>query len=462
MDVLQYWSDRVSALAWGGPTVVLLLAAGAYLSFVLRGVQLRRLARGLRIGLLVRDEVGAEGDISHFQALMLALGGSVGIGNVLGVAGAVAAGGPGALFWLWIAGWLAMATRYAEGVLGVYYREPDRDGRMAGGPMYYLSRGVGGWFGRFLAATFAVFAVLSAMGIGSAVPGHVAADALRSSLSVPPLLTTVVLGAGAALVLAGGVRAIGRTVGIVVPLMVAAYILAAVAIVALNWRRLDDAVVEVARGALSGGAALGGIFGATIREAVRWGVSEGVLSAGTGMGTGGIAAAAARTRTATTHGLVAMTQTFIDTVVVSGLTGLAILVTGAHEALDPGAGAAHVGASVTTSVFRSGLPGDFGGAILALGLAFFAFTTILAWAHYGERSAEYLLGSRATKPFRALMVAAVVLGGVFLQLGDEGVLGVLWRLSDVAAGAMVVPNLVGVLLLSGVVVRETERSTGTR
>lgn len=462
MEALRLWLDQASALVWGGPTVVVLLATGAYLSFVLRGIQLRRLGHALRVGLFTRDEPAGEGYISHFQALMLALGGSVGVGNVLGVAAALAAGGPGALLWLWIAGWLVMATRYAEGVLGVYYREPDREGRMAGGPMAYLSRGVGGWFGRILAVAFAGLALVAALGIGSAVPGHVAADALQSSLSVPPLVTALLLAGAAAGVLAGGVRAIGRTVGAVVPFMVTAYLGVALVVIILNWRQLDDVLLQIGQGAITAGAATGGMLGAAIREAVRWGVSQGVLSAGSGLGPGGIAAAAARTSTATTQALVAMTQTFIDTVVVSAVTGLAILLTGAHETIDAATGAAFTGTPVTTAALWSGLPGELGGAIVSVGLAFFAFTSILAWAHYGERSAEYLFGSRATTPFRVLFVAAAFTGGLVLQLGITDGMTLVWRVSDVASGAMVVPNLVGLLLLSGVVVRETMRSPGTR
>lgn len=462
MDALPLWLDQAAAFAWGGPTVVLLLATGAYLSFVLRGVQLRRLRHALRVALLQRDEPGAEGDISHFQTLMLALGGSVGVGNVIGVAAALAVGGPGALVWLWIAGWLMMATRYAEGVLGVYYREPDREGRMAGGPMYYLSRGVGGWFGRFLAVLFAACAVVTALGLGSGVPGQVAAGALRSSLSLPPLLTGLVLAGASAVVVGGGIKAVGRVVGVLVPIMVLAYLAIGVGVIAVHWQQLDDALIQAGRGAISAGAATGGFFGAATREAVRWGMSQGVLSSGSGMGTGGIAAAAARTRTPTTQALVAMAQTFIDTVVVSAVTGLAVLVTGLHQGIDMATGAEYTGTPMITAALESALPPGFGGVIVAVGLAFFAFTSILAWAYFGERSAEYLFGPRVTMPFRALFAVAVLSGGVALQLGMADGLAAVWAVSDVVSGVMVVPNLLGLLLLSGVLVRQTTRSPGTR
>lgn len=462
MDALQLWLDRANDLAWGGPAVVLLLATGAYLSFVLRGVQLRRLGSGLRVGLLERDEPQGEGDISPFQALMLALGGSVGVGNVVGVGAALAVGGPGALVWLWLAGWLAMATRYAEGLLSVQYREPDRRGRTAAGPMYYLSRGVGGWFGRGLGGAFAVLAALAALGIGAVIPGHVAAASLRSTLSVPPLLTALVLAGTAGVVLAGGIRAIGRTVGAVVPVLLVAYLAVALVAIALHWRELDDVMVAVANGAITAGAATGGVVGAVLREAVRWGVGHGVLCAGAGLGTGAMADSAARTRTAPTAALVGMTHVFLDTVVVSGLTGLAVLVTGAYRVLDPATGASWTGLPLTAPPSPAALPGEVGGAILAVGLGFFAFTTILAWAHYGERSAAYLFGEGATTPFRTLVVAAVFIGGLFFQLGWDQATHLVWSASGAAAGAMMVPNVLGLLLLSGLVVRETGRTPGAR
>jgi len=268
----------------------------------------------------------------------------------------------------------------------------------------------------------------------------------------------------AAVVVAGGVRGIGRTLGVLVPVLVAAYLVTALVVLALSWARLDDVLVAVVRGAFLPGAAAGGLVGATTREAVRWGMGHGVLSAGTGTGTGGIAAASARTRTARPQALVAMTQTFIDTVVVSAVTGLALLATGVPEVLAavPAAGPGQTGPGSFAVIFPAGLPGDLRGAIVSLGLALFAFATILAWAHYGERSAEYLFGSRATAPFRALFVAAVFVGGAALQLGSPAGLSVVQDLGVVAGGAMAVPNLVGLLFLSGIVVRETTRSPGRR
>jgi AGCS family alanine or glycine:cation symporter len=462
MATLQLWLDRAVALAWGGPLVVVLLATGAYLTFILRGVQVRQLRQALRIGLLQRDEREAEGDLSHFQALMLALGGSIGLGNLVGVAAALSLGGPGALVWLWLAGWLVMATRYAEGVLGVYYREPDRQGRMAGGPMYYLSRGVGGTFGRVLATLFAGFAVAAALGIGASVPGHAAAVALRTAFSVPPVVTGAVLCGVAGAVVAGGIRSIGRLMGVLVPVLVAGYLLAALVVLVLHWDRLDDVALAVARGAFWPQAAAGGLAGASVREAVRWGLGHGVLSAGSGVGTGGIAASTARTGTATTQGLVAMTQTFIDTVVVSAITGLAILAAGAQD----GIAAVRDGSALSAvapagSVFPVALPGTLPQTIVSLGLAVLALATILAWAHFGERSAEYLLGPRASAPFRGLLLAAVFAGSVASQLGISAAVSLGWAFSHAVSGAMVVPNLVGLLLLSGVVARETTRYQGS-
>lgn len=462
MANLQLGLDRVLALVWGGPTVVILLGTGAYLSFVLRGVQIRQLRQALRIGLLVRDERGAEGDVSHFQALMLALGGSLGPGNLVGVAAALSLGGAGALVWLWVAGWLVMATRYAEGVLGVHYRERDRHGRMAGGPMYYLSRGVGGTFGRFLAAVFAAFAVIAALSVGSSIPGRAAAAALQTAFSIPPVVTASVLCGLAGIVVVGGIRSIARTLGVLVPVLVVGCLLLALVVLVLHWDRLDDVALAVARGAVRPRSAAAGLAGASVREAVRWGMGHGVLSAGSGLGTGGIAAATARTGTATTQGLVAMTQTFIDTVVVSAVTGLAVLAAGAPDALVavPSTPALPTVAPAP-AVFPVALPGGLPEAIVSLGLALLALSTILAWAHYGERSAEYLLGPRATKPFRGLLVAVVFAGSATSLLGSTEIAPVVWGVSHAVSGAMILPNLVGLLLLSGVVVRETRRHKGT-
>jgi AGCS family alanine or glycine:cation symporter len=460
MEGLHDWLGRASALVWGLPTIVLLLGTGLYLTFVTRGVQFTRLKRALWLALVKRKEEGAEGDISHFQALMTALAATVGVGNIAGVATAIASGGPGALFWMWVTGLVGMATKYSEALLGVYYREADRRGNMAGGPMYYLSRGIGGGFGRFMGGVYAVFAAVAAFGIGCMVQSNSVADALQTTFAVPPLATATVIAVLAAAVILGGIRSIGKVTGFFVPVMIVFYLIGGLLVLAVNWRSLDDIAFHVFREAFTSTAAVGGFLGATVREAVRWGFARGVFSNESGLGTGAIAAAAAQTRTASTQALVSMTQTFIDTIIVCSITGFAIIATGAYTRIDPTTGVALTGAPLTIEAFRTGLPGDLGGAIVALGLAFFAFSTILGWAYYGERAVEYLLGLRATTPYRLLFVLAAFSGAAVLQIGHTEGFDLVWAFSDVLNGAMAIPNLVGLVLLSGVVARETRRAFG--
>jgi AGCS family alanine or glycine:cation symporter len=458
MDALQDWLGQASALVWGLPTIILLLGTGVYLTLVLRAVQFRQLGHALWLALIKRKEEGAEGDISHFQALMTALAATVGVGNIAGVATAIGAGGPGALFWMWITALFGMATKYAEALLGVHYREVDRRGEMAGGPMYYLSRGVGGRFGRLLGGAFALLAAVAAFGIGCMVQSNSVADALQTSFGVHPLVTAAVISVLAAAVILGGIRSIGRVTGFFVPVMILFYMGGGLLVLMLNWTRLDDILLQVVREAVTPSAAAGGFLGATVREAVRWGFARGIFSNESGLGTGGIAAAAAQTRRAPTQALVSMTQTFIDTIIVCTITGFTIISTGAYTRIDPTTGLAYTGAPLTVEAFRSGLPGDTGGAIVSLGLTFFAFSTILGWAYYGERAAEYLLGERITTPYRLLFVGAAFAGAAVLHWGQVAGFQLVWSFSDVFNGAMAIPNLVGLLLLSGVVARETRRA----
>ncbi|HUG39703.1 MAG TPA: sodium:alanine symporter family protein [Longimicrobiales bacterium] len=460
MAALHDLLGRASDVVWGVPTIVLLLGTGLYLTIVLRGVQFRKLGPALRLALIERKEEGAEGDITHFQALMTALAATVGVGNIAGVATAIASGGPGALFWMWITALFGMATKYAEALLGVHYREVDERGDMAGGPMYYLSRGVGGRVGRFLGGAFALFTAIAAFGIGCMVQSNSVADALRSSFAIPPLATGVVIATLAGLVILGGIRSIGRVAGTFVPIMIAFYMAGGLIVLAINWRGLDDIAVHVFREAFTETAAVGGFLGASVREAIRWGFARGIFSNESGLGTGGIAAAAAQTRTAPAQALVSMTQTFIDTVVVCTITGFTIIATGAYTRVDPATGLALTGAPLTVAAFRTGLPGQLGGYIVSVGLAFFAFSTILGWAYYGERAVEYLFGVRATRPYRLLFILAAFTGAAVLQLGTTTGFELVWSFSDIFNGAMAFPNLIGLLLLSGVVARETRRAFG--
>jgi AGCS family alanine or glycine:cation symporter len=455
VDVAQEYLGVASGWVWGWPLLVLLVGTGLYLTLLLRGLQFRELGHSLWLALVKRREEGAEGDISHFQALMTALAATVGTGNIAGVATAIATGGPGALFWMWITGLVGMATKYAEAVLAVRYRITDERGQMSGGPMYYLSRGVGGGLGRTLGFLFALFAAIAAFGIGNMVQSNSVADALRSSFGIDPVWTGVVIAVLAGAVILGGIRSIGRFTGFFVPLMIALYVLGALVVLAINWRGLDDIFVFVLRDAFRPSAAVGGFAGATLSMAIRMGVSRGVFSNESGLGTGGIAAAAAQTRSPVTQALVSMTQTFIDTIVVCSLTGFAIIATGAWMQVDPGTGAAFTGAPLTAKAFSTGLPGTWGGGIVAVGLALFAFSTILGWSYYGEKALEYLVGARAVVPYRIVFVLASFVGAWVLTLSERGGFEVVWTFADVMNGMMAFPNLVGLLLLSGVVAAET-------
>ncbi|MBI4543826.1 MAG: sodium:alanine symporter family protein [Gemmatimonadetes bacterium] len=463
MEIVQLWLGKISSIVWGLPMILLLVGTGIYLTLLLRGLQFRELRHSLWLALVKRKEEGAQGDISHFQALMTALAATVGVGNIAGVAAAIAAGGPGALFWMWVTGLFGMATKYSEAVLGVRYRVVDPRGDMAGGPMYYLSRGLGGWFGKTLGFLFALFAAVAAFGIGDMVQSNSVAHALRASFGVPPFWTGLVIAVLAAMVILGGIRSIGRATSFFVPFMIAFYMIGGLVVLAINWRGLPNIVAYVFAEAFTPTAPLGGFLGASVRDAVRWGFARGIFSNESGLGTGGIAAAAAQTHIPASQALVSMTQTFIDTIVVCSITGFVIVATGAWTMTDA-AGSGLSGAPLTVAAFSHGLPGEWGGYIVSLGLAFFAFSTILGWSYYGERSVEYLLGVRAILPYRLLFVFASFVGAYVLQLGTEERAGfqAVWDFSDVMNGAMAVPNLVGLLLLSRIVVEETRKLMALR
>ncbi len=432
----------IQGWVWGLPLILLLLSTGLYLTVLLRGIQFRALVGSLRLALVERSERGGEGDITHFQALMTALAATVGTGNIVGVATAIGAGGPGALFWMWVAGLVGMATKYAEAVLGVRFRETDARGEKAGGPMYYLEHGLGGGkLGRGLAIAFAAFAALAAFGIGNGVQSQAMADAVNESFGVPHWAVGLIAAAAVGSVILGGIKSIGRFAGFFVPMMILVYLAGAGLVLVLNAGAVPEALGLVFESAFTGRAAAGGAVGYTVLQAIRFGLARGIFSNQSGLGTGGIAAAAARTREPVRQALVSMTQTFIDTIVVCTFTGLAILSTGAWTG-------ASDGANMTQLAFRTGLPGELGGVVVAVGLTLFAFSTMLGWSYYGERSLAYLVGERAIVPYRFAFVLVVALAAVIE-------LDVVWLVTDILNGLMALPNLVGLLLLSGVVVRET-------
>ena len=433
--------NRINEVLWGPPMLVLLLGTGLYLTLRLRGLQFRSLLHALHLALIKRkEESPEEGDITHFQALMTALSATVGTGNIAGVATALAAGGPGALFWMWITGLVGMATKFAEAVLAVKYREKDRRGTMCGGPMYYLSRGLGS---PRLGFSFALLASIAAFGIGNMVQSNSVAASVDAVFHIPPTVTGIVLASLTALVVLGGIRSIARVASVLVPVMILCYMAGAAVVLIQNADQVVKGLQLIFAYALSPTAAAGGFAGATVRMTMRWGVARGVFSNESGLGSSPIAAAAARTRDPVTQALVSMTQTFIDTLVVCTMTGLAILATGLWTS-------GETGAQLTTMAFARALPGGNGGVIVTLGLILFAFSTTLGWCYYGEKSIEYIFGERAVVPYRLAYC-------LFVAVGAMVELEIVWLLADIMNAMMAVPNLIGLLGLAGKVVEETKR-----
>ncbi|WP_027723140.1 alanine/glycine:cation symporter family protein [Maridesulfovibrio zosterae] len=430
---------KIGAFAWGPPMLILLVGTGFWLTFALRGLQFRKLWYALYLALIKRkEETDEPGDITHFQALMTALSATVGTGNIAGVATAVAIGGPGALFWMWITGLVGMATKYAEAVLAVKYRIVDEHGEMSGGPMYYLSNGLKmPWLGTI----FAICASFAAFGIGNMVQSNSVADAVQATYSISPYITGLALMLCTAAVTLGGIKKIGQVTGLLVPVMIVFYMSGAAYIIFANISEVPAALGLIVSSAFNPSSAVGGFAGATVMLCIRMGVARGVFSNESGLGSAPIAAAAAQTKSPITQALVSMTQTFIDTIIVCTMTGLVLILTGAWS---NGA----TGAELTTIAFSKGMPG--GEHIVTIGLILFAYSTILGWCYYGEKSIEYLMGVKAVLPYRILFIS-------FVGVGAIAKLSLVWNISDTLNGLMAIPNLIGLLLLSPVVVSETKK-----
>lgn len=442
MEAIDALIGKIGAFAWGPPMLILLVGTGFWLTFCLRGLQFTKLGHALYLALIKRKEDSDEpGDISHFQALMTALSATVGTGNIAGVATAIAIGGPGALFWMWITGLVGMATKYAEAILAVKYRVVDENGEMSGGPMYYISKGLNlPWLG----AIFAVFASVAAFGIGNMVQSNSVADAVQATFNIPTWLTGVTLMICTALVVLGGIKSIGRVTSVLVPIMIFFYMGAALYIIIGNIGGVPAALVLIVKQAFNPTAATGGFAGAAVMLAIRMGVARGVFSNESGLGSAPIAAAAAKTKSPATQALVSMTQTFIDTLIVCTMTGLVLILTGAWSN-------GQNGAELTTTAFASGMPG--GAYIVTLGLVLFAYSTILGWCYYGEKSIEYLFGVRSVLPYRIVFV-------IFVGVGAVAKLSLVWNISDTLNGLMAIPNLIGLIMLTPVIVSETKKYFG--
>ena len=427
----------INGLVWGWPTVSLIALTGIVLMLGLRFMPLRRLSYGIRM-LLQTEEQSSEGEITPFQALMTSLSATIGTGNIAGVAGAIAIGGPGAVFWMWVIAVFGIATKYAEAVLAVHFRETDENGDHVGGPMYYIRNGLGSRWS-WMAGLFALFGMLAGFGIGNGVQAFEVSSAL-SLIGVPKLVTGVVLAALVFAVVIGGIRRIAQAASAIVPLMSVLYVGGCLLVLLLNITAIPQAFATIFSNAFSGEAAVGGALG----QVILMGFKRGIFSNEAGLGSAPIAHAAARTDNPVRQGTVAMLGTFIDTLVICTMTALVIITTQAHL-LTNAAGDRLSGADLSIAAFNAGLSGS--GVVVTVGLVIFAFTTILGWSFYGERCTTYLFGDAAVLPFRLVWVAVVVIGAV---AGDRGVI---WSVADTLNGLMALPNLVALLLLSGTVFR---------
>lgn len=431
--------SSLNAIVWGVPMLVLILGVGLYLTVGLRLMSILKLPLGFKLlwrGLTARGE----GDISPFNALMTSLSATIGTGNIAGVATAIFLGGPGAVFWMWMTALVGMATKYAEAVCAVHYRETDERGNFVGGPMYYIKNGMGqNW--RWLAVCFALFAGIAGFGIGNMVQANSIADALDANFAVPKVVTGGVLVVLVGAVLLGGIKRIATVAGKLVPFMAIAYALGGSIVLAMNASEIGNALSLIVTHAFSPAAATGGFAGAAVWAAIRYGVARGVFSNEAGLGSAPIAHAAAQTRGPVSQGLVAMLGTFIDTIIVCSFTALVILVTGAWTSGENGA-------ALTSKAFELALPG-LGNYVVTCAIAIFAFTTILGWSYYCERALQYLFGVGIIVPFRIVWSLAV-LAGATLKLEF------VWLLADTLNAMMAVPNLIALVALSPVVFRITK------
>lgn len=444
MNQLSTFLESINNIVWGPPLLILLVGTGVYLTYKLKLLQIFKLPLALKY-VFGKDEEGhdddAKGDVSSFGALCTALSATIGTGNIVGVATAIKAGGPGALFWMWIAAFFGMATKYAEGVLAIKYREVDENGEMAGGPMYYIKNGLGlNW----LAKLFAIFGVgVALLGIGTFGQVKSIADAAQITFNMPLIITAIIVTALVALVTLGGIKRISKVSEKIVPIMAALYIVGVLIVLITNFSAIPAAISLIIESAFNPKAALGGAVGITVSIAMQRGIGRGVFSNEAGLGSAPIAAAAAKTKSPVKQGLISMTGTFIDTIIICTMTGLVIVITGVFSGnLE--------GAALTTAAFEAGLPiAVVGKYIVNIGLMFFAFTTILGWNYYGERCIEFLVGVKGIKPYKMIFIAFVAVGP-FLPLE------MIFIIADIVNGLMAFPNLVGLLGLRKVVIQETE------
>lgn len=442
MNDIDFFLNRMKDWIWSAPLLLLLLGTGIYLTFLLKGVQFRYLGFALK-QVVSAQKKGSKGDISHFEALMTSLAGAIGTGTIVGVATALMVGGLGSIFWMWITALLSMATKYAESLLAVKYREVDQRGEMSGGPMQYIEKGLG-W--KWMASLFAVLGMIAALSTGNLVQANSIAGAMQHVWQVDPWLTGIVLCGLTLVVVMGGVKYIGHVAGVLVPVMALFYIAASVYILVLNVEEIPRIFSLILQSAWQGQAAFGAFAGAGIMSALQTGVSRSVFSNEAGLGISSLAAGAAKTDCPCRQALITMTGALMSTVIVCTMTGLVLGVTGVVGAVDA-LGSPLNGASLAIAAFNKHIVG--GEYVVTVGLILFAYTTILAWSYYGEKCCEYLFGERSILIYRILFILAVIPGAA-LSLNTA------WYLADISNGLMVIPNLIALVGLSGVVLKETE------
>ncbi|NPE29823.1 sodium:alanine symporter family protein [Methanococcoides sp. SA1] len=435
----------IDEIVWGLPLLTLLVGTGIYLTLSLGFIQVFKLPLALRYVIRPdRSDKSYAGDISSFAALTTALAATIGTGNIVGVATAIKVGGPGALFWMWLAAFFGMATKYAESMLAVKYRKIDENGQMSGGPMYYITKGLAGkFYARPLAMFFAFSGIgVAFFGIGIFPQVNAIADSAAITFNVPPTYTAVIITVLVALVTIGGIKSIARVAQVVVPFMAIAYVLGCLIIIFTNLEMLPETVRLIIVSAFTPTAATGGFLGASMLLAVQLGIARGVFSNESGLGSAPIAAAAAKVKEPARQGLISMTGTFFDTIIVCTMTGIVLVMTGSWTS-------EYEGAYMTSYAFTTGLE-SVGAYIVGIGLIFFAFTTILGWNYYGERCVEFLVGVKGIMPYKIVYILLVG-GGVYLTLET------IWILADIVNALMVIPNLIALLALRKVIASETRK-----
>ena len=434
---------NIDGIVWGPPLLILLVGTGIYFTFKLNFIQMFKLPLAIKYLFLNDDDKSdneAKGEVSSFAALCTALSATIGTGNIVGVATAIATGGPGALFWMWVAAFFGMATKYAEGVLAIKYREVDENGEMSGGPMYYIEKGVGN---KFLANMFAFFGIAVALlGIGTFGQVNSISKAALISFNIPIWFTAIIITILVTLVTLGGIKRISNVAEKIVPTMAILYIIGALLVLICNFKAIPSAITLIIKSAFNPSAVLGGTTGINISLAIQMGIGRGVFSNEAGLGSAPIAAAAAKTKYPVKQGLISMTGTFIDTIIICTMTGLAIVLTGSFNS-------GLKGAAMTTFAFENGLPfAIIGKYIVNIGLIFFAFTTIIGWNYYGERCIQYLIGIKGIKFYKIIFIALVGVGP-FLSLN------LVFIIADIVNGLMALPNLIGLIKLRNIVISET-------